>query len=128
MIGVKDWAQDRARDSYKTLCSLYGEHNAQSLMRVRGAAHPFVARLARAMGKSAAARNAVRNYRFLTSLRGGYLRLMTACHGDGAVRKLVDSSGAGHRFSAWEIDAAVRVVQVVMDSLPYDIKAELRKE
>lgn len=119
-------AQQRARDAYDALCSLYGEHNAQALMRVRGATQSSVARLARAMGRSIAAINAARNYRFLTSLRGGYLKLMTACNNDGAVRRLLDGAGAGHRLAAWEIDAAVNVVLAVVDTLPAEVMHKIK--
>lgn len=118
--------QERARDAYGVLCDLYGAHNAQVLMRVRGATQPSVARLARAMGKSLAAISAARNYRFLTSLRGGYLKLMTACNNDGAVRRLLDGAGAGHRLAAWEIDAAVNVLLAVLDALPSGVREKIK--
>lgn len=108
-------AQGRAQDAYGRLCSLYGEHNAQALMRVHGACEPRVALLARALGRSLAAVNAVREYRFLTSLRGGYLKLMTAARNDGSVKRVVDEAGRGTKFSAWEIDTAVAVVAAVLE-------------
>ena len=120
-------AQERARDTYAVLCCLYGEHNAQALMHVRGATQSSVARLARAMGRSSAAISAARNYRFLTSLRGGYMRLMTACNNDGAVKRLVDAAGAGRRFAAWEIDAAINVVIAVVDTLPAEVMHKITK-
>lgn len=109
--------QNRAQDAYNELCSLYGDHNAQFLMKVRGACCPVVARLAREFGRSRAAVKAVQEYRSLTSLRGGYLKLMTACHNDGQVRRLVENVGRGGRkLSPWEIDTAVAVVLAVIDA------------
>lgn len=108
--------QNRAQDSYDVLCSLYGDHNAQFLMKVRGACCPVVARLAREFGRSRAAIKAVQEYRSLTSLRGGYLKLMTACHNDGQVRRLVESVGDRRKLSPWEIDTAVAVVLAVIDA------------
>lgn len=119
-------AQERARDTYGVLCDLYGAHNAQALMHVRGATQSSVARLARAMGKSLAAISAARNYRFLTSLRGGYLKLMTACNNDGAVRSVLESVSSGRRFAAWEIDAAVNVLLAVVDTLPSGVREKIK--
>lgn len=106
----------RAMDSYNALCSLYGECNAQLLMKVRGACNPIVAQLAIAMGRSLAAVRAAREYRRLTSLPGGYMRLMTACRNDGAVKRLIATIGQGHRYSPWEIDTAVAVLLAALDA------------
>lgn len=111
---------ERAQDAFATLCALYGAHNAQAIMRVRGSCSPRVAKLALAMGRSRAAVNAAREYRRLLSLRGGYLKLMTAAKNDGSVKRVIDSAAAeeaGKRFSAWEIDTAVAVLLAVVDSL-----------
>lgn len=107
--------QGRAQDAFARLCSLYGEHNAQALMRVHGACEPRVALLARALGRSLAAVNAVREYRYLTSLRGGYRKLMTAARNDGNVKRVVEQAGRGTKFSPWEIDTAVAVVAAVLE-------------
>ena len=109
---------ERAQDAFATLCSLYGAHNAQAIMRIRGSCTPRVARLALVLGRSRAAVNTARVYRQLSSLRGGYLKLMTAAKNDGSVKRIVDSAAesvAGKRFSAWEIDTAVAVLLAVID-------------
>ena len=111
---------DRAQDAFATLCDLYGAHNAQTIMRIRGSCSPRVAKLALAMGRSRAAVNAAREYRRLLSLRGGYLKLMTAARNDGSVRRVVDSAAAevaGKKFSAWEVDTAVAVLLAVVDNI-----------
>ena len=103
-------AQKAAQDAYATLCSLYGDHNAQTLMRIRGACQPRIAVLARRLGRSRAAVKACVEYRTLVSLRPGYMRLMTAAHGDGSVKRLIATLG---RFTPWEIDTAVAIVAAV---------------
>ena len=105
----------RARDAYATLCSLYGEHNAQSLMRTRGACNPVVAKLAMAMGRSRPAIMAALAYRMLPALSGGYSKLMTAARGDGNVKRLLRTVGGGRRYTSWEIDTAIQVLLVVVD-------------
>ena len=110
------YSQVNARDAFATLCGLYGDHNAQALMGVRGACVPRVARLARAFGKCEAAVKAAVEYRRLASLGRGYLRLMTAAKGDGTVKRLIAEAGEGRNFSAWEIDTAVNVLLAVYDA------------
>ena len=105
----------RSQDAYATLCSLYGEHNAQSLMRTRGACNPVVAKLAMAMGRSRPAIMAALAYRMLPALSGGYAKLMTAARGDGNVKRLLRTVGGGHRYTSWEIDTAIQVLLVVVD-------------
>jgi hypothetical protein len=61
--------------------------------------------------------NTARVYRQLSSLRGGYLKLMTAAKGDGSIKRIVDEAAraSGRRFSAWEVDTAVAVLLAVFD-------------
>lgn len=106
----------RSQDAYNTLCKLYGERNAQILMHIRGACNPWVGRLARRMGTSKEAVKAAGEYRNLHSLRGGWLKLMTACRNDGKVKRLIDDAGCGRKFTPWEIDTAVAVVLAVIDA------------
>lgn len=106
----------RAQDAYCTLCSLYGEHNAQSLMKVRGACNPWVWRLARKIGTSKEAIKAAEEYRKLHYLRGGWMKLMTACNHDGKVKRIINAAGYGRKFTAWEVDTAVSVVLAVIDA------------
>ena len=108
-------AQDRARDSYDTLCVLYGSGNAQGLMKVRGACNPHVARLARAMLGSDSAIDAARVYGRLPGLGWGFGKLMAASGNDGSVRRVVVGASRGRKFTAWEIDRAVNVVLRMID-------------
>lgn len=109
----------RAEDAWSVLCSLYGERYAPALMKVRGACNPRVATLAKALGKSRAAAKAALVYRELSSLNGGYIKLMMACHNDGSIQKII--SQAGGKFSAWEIDTAQRVLCAAIDARKEDI-------
>ena len=105
----------RAQDAYCTLCGLYGDADAQALMRIRGACCPRVARLAKAMLGTPAAVNAALEYQHLISLGIGYSRLTRAARGNRAVKSLLDAAGGGRRFSPWEIDVAVAVVIAIKE-------------
>ena len=102
-------------DAYDTLCLLYGRGRAQALMRTRGACHPRVARLARAMTCSRIAMFAAQEYKRLPSLPAGYGRLMAACGHSREVASLCAHAGLGKRLSRWEIDTAVNVVLRLID-------------
>ncbi|MBQ3342415.1 MAG: hypothetical protein IJG84_11005 [Kiritimatiellae bacterium] len=106
---------ERARDSYDTLCCLYGDSNAQGLMKVRGACNTHVARLALAMIKSPKAVDAARVYGRLFGLRWGFGKLMAASGEDGSVRRVVIGASRGRKFTAWEVDRAVEVVLKLID-------------
>ena len=106
-----------ARDSFDTLCRLYGdEQSAQALMRVRGSTSPKVARLAKSFLSSKAAVRAAREYGKLSSLSIGYGRLMAACNGSCEVRRAVANVCAFYRcgrMTPTEIDLAIQVVTVL---------------
>lgn len=102
-----------ARDSFDTLCRLYGdEQSAQALMRVRGATSPKVARLAKSFLVSKAAVRAAREYGKLSSLSIGYGRLMTASNSSCEVRRAVAQVATFYRcrLTPQEIDLAIQVV------------------
>ena len=103
----------RAQDAFDTLARLYGEANAQLLMRTRGACCPRVARLAMALLKSQVAIKAARDYMALVSLHAGYYRLMAACRDNRQVKALISVASHGQRFSPWEIDKALAIVLTI---------------
>ena len=103
-------AIQRAQDAFDTLARLYGEANAQLLMRTRGACCPRVARLAMALLKSQAAIKAAHDYMALASLHAGYYRLMAACRDNRQIRALMSVASHGQRFSSWEIDRAMSII------------------
>ena len=103
-------------DSFATLIGLYGSRkSAQALMRTRGACHPRVARLAKAILGSRIGVFAAKEYMNLPSLPGGYGRLMEACGGSREVAGICSYAGMGRRLTRWEIDTAVSVVLRLID-------------
>ena len=101
----------RAQDAFATLCRLYGDAKvAQALMGVRGACCPRVARLANTLGSCPAAVKAAREYPKLFSLRIGFRRFEAAAKGSRLVIGLVQTAARGEKFSPWEIDTAIKIL------------------
>ena len=108
---MKRYSVLHAQDAYAEMFRLYGDRStAQTLMRVRGAADAWVARLAVAMMSWPQAVEAARVYDRLGSLPWGFGRLMAAVGTDGRVKAVIKRAMGSRRFSAWEIDTAVKVV------------------
>lgn len=103
-------------DAYDTLCRLYGDGRAQTLMKTRGACIPRVARLARAMVNSRVAVFAAQEYARLPALPPGYGRLMAACGGSREIATMCSMAGLGRHLSRWEIDKAVEIVLRLIDA------------